>query len=230
MHPRSQEFVDRATSIATTGRWSAVNAKIETLAANPDKGNEWYVQVFAFLCCELFSEYLAIKREYENPQHGDVSLLAWRARNLLELQVWSVYCATSRDNARRLFEDAGRDSREFFDLYLNWGTANQMAADWLDPIEATKKDLQERARLIEGIESLDGSYKRVDRAAEECGFGDSFKVFYRTLSKFAHPTALRIIGVSDERMTAGQRDVFYSDGCMFFTDAFDALEKQILSS
>ena len=110
MDPEFSRLVDAAADISTSGRWAAVNARIEYLAANPGVDNGWYVQVLGSLCFQMFSEYLLMKRSYEEERDADSSLLAWRARNLLELSVWSIYCSKSRENARRIYEDAGRDT------------------------------------------------------------------------------------------------------------------------
>jgi hypothetical protein len=225
--PEFSRLVDEAAEIAASGRWAAVNARIEVLAAKPGPDNAWRVQTLASLCFRNFSEYLSLKRAYEDKQNGDVALLAWRARNLLELSVWSIYCAKSRDNARRVYEDAGRDVRGIYDAFMKWGSATACASDWLDPIAAAKQDLSERARRLDGIESLDGPYRQVSEAAEECGIGEHFSLSNKMLSKFAHPTAMRILAVPDEGKEGAQRDYFFSQGCLFFTGSFHALEVQL---
>ena len=227
MDPNFSLFVNDAAGIAASGRWAAVNVRIEALAANPGSDNAWWVQIFASLCSQSFGEYLSLKRAYENKQNDDAALLAWRSRNLLELSVWSTYCAKNRDNARRVYEDAGRDVRGVYDAFIKWGTATAQAADWLDPVATAKQDLCERARLLDGITSLDGPYKRVSDAAKECGIGEHFSLSYKMLSKFAHPTAMRILAPPDEKREALQRDWFFSQGCLFFTGAFHALEGQL---
>ena len=227
MDTEFSSFVNDAAGIAASGRWAAVNARIEALAANPGPDNAWWVQIFASLCSQNFGEYLSLKRAYENKQNDDVALLAWRARNLLELSVWSTYSAKNRDNARRVYEDAGRDVRGVYDAFIKWGTATAQAADWLDPLATAKQDLSERARLLDGITSLDGPYKQVSDAAKECGIGEHFALSYKMLSKFAHPTAMRILAQPDEKREALQRDWFFSQGCLFFTGAFHAIEGQL---
>src|SRR5580693_5298044 len=114
MDPEISRLVDDASGIASSDRWAAVNARLEALAAYPGVDNAWWVQLFGALCSHNFSEYSLLKKAYENRQRDDVPLLAWRARNLLELSVWSTYCAKSRENARRVYEDAGRDVRGVF--------------------------------------------------------------------------------------------------------------------
>ncbi|HTW36797.1 MAG TPA: DUF5677 domain-containing protein [Rhizomicrobium sp.] len=227
MDPEFSRLVNEAVDIATSGRWAAVNARIEALAANPGPDNAWWVQLFASLCSQNFSEYLSLKRDHQSNDIDTPALLAWRARNLLELSVWATYCAKSRENARRVFEDAGRDVRGIYDAFLKWGAATAQPADWLDPLATAKQDLAERAKLLEGIDSLDGPYKQVSEAAKECGLGEHFAVSYKIFSKFAHPTAMRILASPDDARAARQRDWFFSQGCLFFTGAFHALEGQL---
>jgi len=221
-------MVNEAAAIATSGRWDAVNSRIEFLAGNPGLGNAWWVHLFGGLCNQTFSEYLALKRAHQERKHGDAALLAWHARNLLELSVWAIYCVKSRDNARRLYEDAGRDARELYDKFIKWGTTIAQDPDWLRPIESAKQDLSQRA-LNDGIESVEGPYKKVRDAAVECGFGEHFNLSYTMLSKFAHPTAMQIRAAHNEGSDVAQRGVFYSQGCLFFLGAFDALERELLA-
>jgi len=219
-------WVDEAADIASSGRWAAVNEQIKRLADHPGPDNAWWVEVFASLSAQTFAEYLALKRAYQE-NRGDASLLAWRARNLLELSVWALYSAKSRDNARRLFEDAGRDANDLYDVFSKWGKATAQDADWLDSFTNAKRTLSERA-TSEGIESLDGSFKRVRDAAQECGMGQHFSLSIKLLSKFAHPTALLIFAPPNEAKTRLQKDMFYSHGCLYFLGAFNALEGQLI--
>ncbi|HEX3665928.1 MAG TPA: hypothetical protein VHU23_11915 [Rhizomicrobium sp.] len=223
MNSEFARFVADAASIKTSGRWTAMNAKIERMAASPGEGNDWYVQLFASLCFQIFSEYLALKTTYDAKQDRDASLLAWRARNLLELSVWSIYFTRTKENARRLYEDAGRDAHEIFSAFENWGQTAALSADWLTQVQIGKQDLTRRA-AAEGVEELQGAYKRVDVAARDCGIGDSYRLNCKMLSKFAHPTAMQILGTPDAAKHALQRDCFFGLGCLFFTGAFNALE------
>ena len=221
--PVFSKFVETADAIRTSGRWASVNLAIERLAKNPGPDNEWYVQVVGGLVFSVFSEYSSLRNAYADRVDRGSSLLAWRARNLLELCVWSLYSAKSRQNARRLYEDAGRDVLQVFNTFSNWGVATVQADDWIERLTDAKERLNERA-VQEGIDSLTGGYKQVAEAAVECGLGDHFRVSNKMLSKFAHPTAMQIIAAPDERRVALQRDVFYGKGCLYFAGAFEALE------
>ena len=156
MDPEFSRLVDEAANIPASGRLAAVNERIEHLAANPGIDNDWWVQLFGSLGFQIFSEYLSLKRGYEE-KRDEASLLAWRARNLLELSVWCLYCSKSRENARRLYEDAGRDVLGLFGAFTKWGATTAQDPEWLDLVTGAKQDLSQRA-AADGIASLDGPY------------------------------------------------------------------------
>lgn len=224
MNSEFAKFVDDAANVKTSGRWDAINAKITRLVTKPGVGNEWYVQLFGALCFQVFSEYHLLENAY-GAGRGNASLLAWRARNLLELSVWSRFFTKSREHARHLYEDAGRDALDILSAFEKWGKATAQPTDWLGPIVSGKQDLSQRA-AAEGVETLEGSYKRVAEAAKDCGMSDHYALSFKMLSKFAHPTAMQILGAPDEARHALQRNYFFSQGCLFFTGAIVALESE----
>ena len=224
MRPEFAKHVKSAAQIEESGRWSALNTKIESFAANPSKGNGWYVQLYSSLCFQNFSEYLLLKKDYTERHERNVSLLAWRARNLLELFTWANFFVKSRENARRLYEDAGRDHLDILDAFEKWGQVTEQSADWSQSFASGKEELSKRA-AADGILTFDGPYKRVADAAQDTGVNLHFGVSYKMLSKFAHPTALQILGTAgDERRTL-QRDYFFSQGCLYFVGAFYTLDE-----
>jgi hypothetical protein len=223
MKPEFALHVEGAATIKSSGRWAAMNAKIKGMAANPGADNGWYVQMFAGLCFQVCSEYSALESAYTENRKWDVSLIAWRARNLLELSIWATYFAKDRKNARRLYEDAGRDTFEIFGKFEKWGKTTAQVVDWLDPITRGKRELSDRAAK-EGIDTLEGGHFPVHLAAAECGMDDHYAVANKMFSKFAHPTAMQMLGNSDDVQRALQRDCFFSQGCLYFIGAFIALE------
>jgi hypothetical protein len=223
MDPEFTRLVDMAATISTSGRWTAVNETIQKLSAKTEAANEWWVQLFGALCLKTFSEYLLLKRAYEE-KGKETALIAWRARNLLELSVWCSYCSKSRENARRFYEDAGRDVLGIFDAFTRWGKATHQDPAWLDNIAKGRNVISQQA-LSDGI-ALDGRLKEVRDAAEEVGIGEHFKVGFRMLSKATHPTAMQILGSQNDL----QNDTFFSQGCLCFAGAFEVLEKQLLQA
>jgi hypothetical protein len=223
MNPDFEKFIHDASEIADSGRWAAMNKRIATLAANPGKADDWHVQLFGSLVAQIFSEYLLVKQEFSAKRNGDASLLAWRARNLLELSIWCKSFATSKANARRIYEDAGRDAYDLFAAFETWGDNTAQADEWTQPFVDAKSALAERA-AAEGIDPLDKSYTQVSNAAKECGLEAHFKLSFKFLSKFAHPTAMQILGYNDDAKTELQREMFFALACNFFHSAFAFLE------
>jgi hypothetical protein len=224
MDAELSRWVDEANKIGPSGRWAAVNARIEQLCANPGAGNTWWVEMFSSLCASVFSEYLSLKRAYEDPR-SEASLIAWRARNLLELSVWSIYCSKSTENAHRFYADGGRDVLGLFSAFAKWSAATGRERSDVGAVDQAKGELSNRA-AAQGIESLEGAYKRVSEAAKEVGMGEHFELSNRMLSKFAHPTAMQIFAPPDDAKTIMQKDLFFSQACLFFVGAFSALEGQ----
>jgi hypothetical protein len=143
--------------------------------------------------------------------------------------VWSTYCSKSRENARRLYEDAGRDVHDVYSVFEKWGSATAQGADWAQIFARAKEDLSQRA-ASEGVESLEGPFKKVSEAANDCGMGAHFSTVFKMLSKFAHPTAMQILSPPDDARDGLQRDCFFSQGCLYFTGAFAALESRLIES
>lgn len=224
--PEFAQWAQAAEAIGKSGRWDAANRLILKLNAT---SSPW-LQVFGSLAAAVFSEYLSLKRAYEDPGL-DSAVVAWRARNLLELSIWSLYCAKSKENTLRLFADSGRDVLNLFDAFARWSAIVNKTDVELEPVQREREALAERAAL-QGVESLEGAYKQVSDAAKELGMGAHFNVANKMLSKFAHPTAMQIMAAAagDRKTTTVQKQVFFSHGCLFFRGAFDAIEGQLFQA
>jgi hypothetical protein len=221
-------MVNDAEQIATSGRPDALNEAIKRLAKGfAGREDVWYLQTLAGLTLLTLTEFHLLKEADKDERRELVSLLAWRARNLLECCVWAVYCLGGIEKVRRLFEDAGRDATDMFNALQKWGQATAQNADFISRFDIAKQDLAQRA-AAEGIEELDASYMRVSTAAKEIGMGDHFTIGIKLLSKWAHPTAMQMLNVEDEEKIRLQRQSFFSVGCLHFTGAFTALEKLII--
>lgn len=218
-------LIEPAKAIREGGRWAAVNERLIALAGNPGADNAWWVQSVAAICEHTFSGYLALCAAYEHSR-DDAPLLAWRARNLLELSVWAVYCSKSRENARVLYEDAGQDLINLINAFQDWGTAHKQGDEWAQQFADAEKVLSEKA-AAEGITGLDGSFKAVSNAAKESGFGKHFTVSMKMLSKYAHPTAMLMLS-PPRSATPMHAEMFFGLGSLYFTGAFTALEKLLL--
>jgi hypothetical protein len=136
-----------------------------------------------------------------------VLVLAWRARNLLELWVWAKYFAKDEESARRLYEDAGRDALDTLVAFEKWTAASE-------PLKEEKLLFLKRASN-EGIASLEGGYKRVAEAATDCALNEYYAFYNKLLSKFAHPTATQILGTPDKKTCCFRKATFSPSAVSF---------------
>jgi hypothetical protein len=201
MHPEFARYVEMAADVATSGRWNEVNGVIERLCANPGSCEAWQLQVLTSLCSKVFREYLNLKRDYEVGQ--DPPLLAWRARNLLELSVWAIYCSKDINNAREFYSDWGSDGIGILEAFANWGRQTGKDSTWLDRLEQTKQSLSVRA-AGKGITPPTAKFTRVAAAAKTS-----------------------VLAPPDDAYNSIQRDLFFGQGCLYFIGAFEPLERAL---
>ena len=225
MNSDDTSAIQEATNIALSGRGKAVNDKIEQMVANPALANAWSIKVFGPLCFALISEFFALQKAYDKGNGTDCALLAWRARNLFEISIWCTYCNSSDENARRFYEDAGHDGTDLLTGLEKWGAITGQEADWLEGVRNSKAKLAENAQKVD-VDLSEGTYTRVRAAAETCGLLEYYNIIFKYLSKFAHPTALQIIGNIPAQKKL--RDGIFEQGCVFFVAAFADLEAHFL--
>jgi hypothetical protein len=150
---------------------------------------------------------------------------AWITRNLLELLVWVKYCGVSRENAWRFHEDALRDAKGLMEAHAKscdaMGIKNETAA-----IAAQR--LQQVALEKLGLAAIDADFLAVSKAAKAQGvdLGDRFGPFHRSLSKFAHPTAGLVHGITHQAEACRQlQAVFTTQGVYYAAQGTLALRR-----
>jgi len=155
---------------------------------------------------------------------------AWIARNLLELQVWVKYCGVSKENAWRFHEDALRDAKGLMEAH-----AKSCAAMGIENETAATAEQQLRQVALEslGLNNIGADYLHVSMAAKEegVGLGDRFGPFHRLLSKFAHPTAGLVHGITHQVEACRQlQNGVTTQGVYYATQALNALVAQLAIS
>jgi hypothetical protein len=162
-----------------------------------------------------------------NKHIDDAALLAWRARNLLELSVWSTYCAKTRENARRVYEDEA--ATHAASMTPSSSGAWQLQRQAIGSIQLRLRSrISPNGRSSWMVSSLWTDLTSRSAKPQRNAVSEHFSLSFKMLSKFAHPTAMRILAAPDEKRERVQRDLFFSHGCLFFTGAFHALEGQLL--
>ncbi len=153
-------------------------------------------------------------------------VVAWIARNLLELHVWVKYCGVSRENAWRFHEDALRDVKGLMDAHKK--TCDAMAIEDDFSTLATQRIKEASEKL--GLEDIDSNYLDVAAAAKAPGvdLGGLFGPLSRSLSKFAHPTAGLVHGISHQADACRQlQAVSITKGVYFAAQSILAVEAQL---
>jgi hypothetical protein len=103
---------------------------------------DWQNQVFLKL---LISTERNCRELLRSMDHDWLSETAWIARNLLELWIWTNFCAASRENSRRFYEDALREVKGLSETLQQLGGARGVQTpDTADMIRRVASDGQAR--------------------------------------------------------------------------------------
>lgn len=152
---------------------------------------------------------------------------AWIARNLLELLVWVKYCGVSKENAWRFHEDALRDVKGLTEL-------NKKSCDVMGIENETSAIAAERIKDVAfeklGLEDIDSKFLAVADASKGAGvdLGGRFAPFYRFLSKFAHPTAGLVHGITHQpEICQHLQAICTTQGVYFAAQSTLAVEAQL---
>jgi hypothetical protein len=153
--------------------------------------------------------------------------VAWIARNLLELHVWVTYCGVSRENAWRFHEDALRDISGLTDAHKKKCDAMGIQDDFS---EIAAQRITNVASEKLGLENIDSNFLSVAKAAIAPGvdLGGRFGPFHRSLSKFAHPTAGLVHGISHQAEVCRQlQAAFTTEGVYYAARSTLEFEAQL---
>src|ERR1700733_9461521 len=125
-------------------------------------------------------------------ENRPVNAVAWIARNLIELAVWTQHCVESPTNARKFFNDCARDAAELLKM------PDSFSKDPNFSFKATRAELLQEAKE-KGVHDLDEQFQATRDAAKAIGKREEFIWMNKLLSKFAHPTSLWIMTPHEER-------------------------------
>lgn len=180
---RGERDAQRQRTLALLGRLKIAN---ETgLLLEP-----WRAGMLEHFAGELGFWYLRMR--FLPHDWANLPIIAFCARGLLELRVWAAYCTKSPENARRFYGDKFRDGTDFYDALKRLVAPFPDAPSLIDQIERAKLELAALAASV-GSVPPDDAHTRVTYAAEEIGFGDTFRNANKVLSKIAHPSAMIVL-------------------------------------
>jgi hypothetical protein len=128
--------------------------------------------------------------------HNPTQYAAFMTRNLLELAVWTEYCAKSKENAEQFRQDAVRDANGLLSAYQK--LASLLRTEPANGFADARDRLQRVSGLL-GIDDADTGFKFVSEAAKESGTDSAlaFRALNTILSKYTHPTAFAVKVLTD---------------------------------
>jgi len=194
---------------------------INILATHQERVDAWYADL-------VYKVVLSVKRVCSDLlatiDHEALAAAAWNARNLLELWVWTKYCGSSRENARRFHEDALRDIEGLVTALSKLHSLRGIPNNFED---SARQGIAKVAQRL-GVDPESG-FQRVANAATSVGVGDFYSANNTFLSKFAHPTAGLVIGIMHQGdMLRGLQATLTTDGVYLAGQCVIALEGVIL--
>lgn len=221
------DYTERAELIGESGRWKAFDVALSLLQNTPDLHKPWRIKVLFGLGATILKEYKKLKEAFSRDDNY-LPNIAFHARNLLELCVWTSYVSISEENARRFHLDSSVDPMELVRAAENWGNESGQNAEWMQGFPDAKDRLIANAHLQDD-ENLNGKYRKVEKVAAEVGLEKIYQISYKMLSKHAHPTAWVVMMHDNTSMISALRKTFFNQGCWLFIGAFDTLEKHVQS-
>jgi hypothetical protein len=218
--------VERETEFNRDKLQAAIPTRLEELgdilATHQGRVDGWYADL-------IYKVLLNVKRVCSDllatMNREALSAAAWNARNLLELWIWTRYCGSSRENARRFYEDALRDINGLVDSLSKLYALREIPNDFEDFARHGIAELAQKFQV-----DPESGYQRVANAATSIGLGDWFSPNNAFLSKFAHPTAGLVLGIMHQTNThRALQAVLTTDGVYFAGQCVIALEEIVLA-
>ena len=112
-------YVRLSESVVNSDRWSLLEEKINDFE-NDKLITSRQRRVLLELFCALRTEYDSIIHDYYNNMYVSRSLLAWRARNLLEINTWCRFCCVNIQYSYLLFKCSAQDQLELENQFEKW--------------------------------------------------------------------------------------------------------------
>lgn len=177
---------------------------------NPDELWKW--RVVGGLFCLTFEHYDSMIDAYE--RNRPISTLAFHARSLLELFVWTKYALGSDENIRLIDEDALKNAKDIADLLQN----RSVNFD----VESANKKLVKLAKSS-GYQEPSRKYLRTDKLPVEQEVTEYYLAANKILSKLAHPSGFTIVGLVGESGESEIMPIIVQDACNWFIVIIKAL-------
>lgn len=172
----------------------------------------WKWRVVGGLFSLTFEHYDAMMDAYK--RNRPISTLAFHARSLLELFVWTKYALDSDENIRLIDEDALKNAKDIADIL------QKKSFDF--DLKSANEKLTNLARSS-GYQEPSKKYLRTDKLPVEQEVTEYYLAANKVLSKLAHPSGFTIVGLVDGSGESEIMPVIVQDACNWFIVIIKAL-------
>lgn len=150
------------------------------------------------------------------PQHT----IAYHARCLLELVVWTKFALESDDNIKKIDADSLNDSKDLLNKLKDFSTKSGK------PFNLNFNTYDERLMELakkEGYEAPTKEYLSLRKVASDVGLLLYYESNNKFLSKIVHPTAFSIVGLANDSDEASITLEIVKAGCNWYATSVKAL-------
>ena len=156
----------------------------------------WHLNVYIGLIHETLKMQFHLKRAYSELE---LNYLAWAARNLLELRVWSSYVVRSEQDAWRFHQDQFIDGVTAIRSMTKAADKIERAVDaeFLRSCAAGLRTKLEPLCANAGVNETSG-YLSPKLIAKEVGLDGEFEVHNTITSKLLHATGFSVLVAQDD--------------------------------
>lgn len=174
----------------------------------PEHLYKWQV-IFGLIALNS-GHYADLIHAWNSASKTNVSAIAFHARSILEIMLWSDYAAKSDENIRRIHCDSFND---LHDLFICFKESLKGGTDIFDPDLAIEELNVQKKKY--GYSSF-GPYLRVGQLSVNKELSEFYHANMKWLSKLAHPTGMSIIGFGDGEVGQKLKPVIVEHACKWF--------------
>lgn len=179
-----------------------------------DDANYYFFEIVRELVDAAIKNFNELRRGYVT---GNLNLIAWASRNLLELTVFTKYVLKSGANARRFGDDRLVDGCELIIALRDLERYHDPSAPTPGLDDALKR--MEDEKVAENVNAT--RHLETIALAREVGLEQEFRSMNRVSSKLVHPTAWSTLAENAGRSSYPEaKDLLFAAGIVYISQIY----------
>lgn len=196
--------------------YSALDSVIEYIKANLTGEGKFYALLKIATAARS-----GIRRLKDAVKQNDTNVVfAWLARNIFELDLVTRFVLKEPTNYKRIEKQFYKDEIEMFEGYKRL-----IEGFSVDPgIDTRLDDLKDK---WESVDTDKGMPSTTLEIAEYVGATEEYKIFYKTYSKYVHPSIWLIFAPPELKQNPGFSNIFLMKSQKYALDIYDKVASAI---